>query len=177
MLLWLALPSYHQPACSTHLTSSRTEVSGKSGPYRPSEASPSLAVTGLALPYGLPRLFMHTTKNRDVSKAFPGPPSSGPHQSPTSALPVSAWHITMALSPPGASVPYVLYATETLWSTAPDSSVTWGMMANFWPVISLVKGFSGCELTIPVQLLASTLIWCQTRLNLGSAAGGVGGSC
>ncbi|KAI7205959.1 hypothetical protein KC324_g8 [Hortaea werneckii] len=56
-------------------------------------------------------LFTQTTKNLDMSNALapfspsPGPPSKGPHQSPTSALPVRAWQMTMALSPWGDSVP------------------------------------------------------------------------
>lgn len=97
-----------------YLTSSRMVVRGNSGPYRPSDGSPSLAVTGLAVPYGLPSAFMQTMKNLDVSNAFPGPPRSGPHQSLTSALPVRAWQITMALSPFGDSWPRVVYATGTL---------------------------------------------------------------
>lgn len=133
----------------TYFTSSFTVVRGNSGPYWPNDGSPSLAVTGLALPYGLPKLLMHTTKNLDISKAFPAPPSIGPHQSPTSALPVRAWHMTMALSPAGESMPYVLYATGTLRRTAPDSRANSGMMANVWSGISAANGFSGCSVTLP----------------------------
>src|SRR5256885_3845988 len=74
----------------THLTSSLMVVRGNSGPYLPKAGSPFLLVTGLALPYGLPRVFRQTTKNLVVSKAWPWPPKSGPHQSATSALPLRA---------------------------------------------------------------------------------------
>ncbi len=57
---------------------------------------------------------MHMMKNRETSNARPGPPSNGPHQSPTSALPVKAWQITMALSLFGDNLPVVLYASGTL---------------------------------------------------------------
>lgn len=110
--------------------------------------SPSLAVTGLAVPYGLPRLFMQTTKKRDRSKALPSPPSSGPHQSLTSALPVKAWQITIALSPLGDSLPLVVYATGTFWSLTPDSRVKEGMTAICWSGIKLANGFSACELVL-----------------------------
>lgn len=99
---------------ATHFTSSLMVVSGNSGPYGPFAVSLSLLVTGLAVPYGLPREFMQTMKNLDVSKALPGPPSSGPHQSDTSALPVRAWQITIQLSRSGDSLPLVVYATGTL---------------------------------------------------------------
>ena len=66
------------------------------------------------MPYGLPKLFMHMIKNLEISKALPGPPNSGPHQSPTSALPVNAWQMTMALSLFGDNLPFVLYASGTL---------------------------------------------------------------
>ncbi|KAK3994847.1 transcription factor/nuclear export subunit protein 2-domain-containing protein [Cladorrhinum sp. PSN332] len=92
----------------TYRTSSLMVVRGNSGPYCPLDGSPSLAVTGLAVPYGLPRLFMQTMKKREVSKARPGPPRRGPHQSLTSALPVRAWQITMALSPSGLRAPLVV---------------------------------------------------------------------
>ena len=81
------LPFWHP---DTYLTSSRIVVRGNSGPYLPNAGSPSLLVTGLAVPYGLPKLFMHITKNLETSKALPGPPIKGPHQSLTSALPESA---------------------------------------------------------------------------------------
>jgi len=128
----------------THFTSSLMVVSGNSGPYRPFVGSPSLHVTGLALPYGLPRLFMHMTKNREISKARPGPPSSGPHQSLTSALPVRAWQITMALSRFGDSVPLVLYASGALYRVTPDSRVKDGIMAMVWSGMRAANGFSGC---------------------------------
>lgn len=96
------------------MTSSLIVVSGNSGPYRPCAESPFLYVTGLAVPYGLPKLFMHMIKNLEISKALPVPPNSGPHQSPTSALPVNAWQITMALSLFGDNLPFVLYASGTL---------------------------------------------------------------
>lgn len=92
----------------THFTSSLMVVSGKSGPYLPLDGSPSLYVTALALPYGLPRLLRQMTKNRVVSKAWPGPPRRGPHQSLTSALPLRAWQITKALLPSGDSFPLVV---------------------------------------------------------------------
>lgn len=128
----------------THLTSSRIVVKGNSGPYLSLLGSPSLAVTGLAVPYGLPRLFMQTMKNLEVSNTRPGPPRSGPHQSLTSALPVRAWQITMALSPLGDSLPLVVYAKGTLLNVTPDSSVKDGIMANSWSGIRLANGFSGC---------------------------------
>lgn len=59
--------------------------------------------------------------------------------------------MTIALSPSGASVPYVLYATGTLCSTAPDSSSTCGMIAIVWSGMSLLNGFSGCEVTLSVR--------------------------
>jgi hypothetical protein len=129
----------------THWTSSLMVVRGNSGPYWPLDGSPSLAVTGLAVPYGLPRLFMHTTKKRDVSKARPGPPSKGPHQSPTSALPVRAWQMTMTLSASGERVPLVVYATGTLERVTPDSRVKDGITAICWCGMSSANGFSGCE--------------------------------
>jgi hypothetical protein len=128
----------------THFTSSLIVVSGNSGPYMPFEGSPSFAVTGLALPYGLPRLFMHTTKNLEMSNDRPGPPSNGPHQSLTSALPVNAWQITIALSPFGDSSPLVLYANGTLYSVTPDSRVNSGIIAICCSGIRLANGFSGC---------------------------------
>jgi hypothetical protein len=63
----------------------------------------------------------------------------------------------MALSPPGASVPYVLYATGTLCNTPPDSRSTCGIIANVWSGMSLLYGFSGCAVTLSVQLLAVTV--------------------
>lgn len=129
----------------THWTSSRIVVKGNSGPYLPLDASLSLAVTGLADPYGLPRLFMQTMKNLDVSKTLPGPPSSGPHQSLTSALPVRAWQMTMALSPFVLSFPRVVYATGTLRRVAPDSSLNSGIMAICWSGIRAANGFSGWD--------------------------------
>jgi hypothetical protein len=113
----------------SYFTSSRMVVRGNSGPYIPLLGSPSFAVTGLALPYGLPKLLRQTTKNLDMSNALPEPPSSGPHQSLTSALPVKAWQITMTLSQLALSLPRWLYATGTLRKVTPDSSVKEGMMA------------------------------------------------
>lgn len=72
---------------------------------------------------------MQITKNLEMSNDRPGPPSKGPHQSLTSALPVKAWQITMALSPAGDSFPLVLYASGTLCNVTPDSSVKEGTMA------------------------------------------------
>jgi hypothetical protein len=114
---------------SAYLTSSLIVVKGNSGPYLSFWGLPSLHVTGLALPYGLPRLFMQITKNLDISNARPGPPSRGPHQSLTSALPVKAWHMTIALSRFGESFPLVLYARGTLCNVTPDSRVKEGMIA------------------------------------------------
>lgn len=74
----------------SYLISSLMVVKGNSGPYLSFCRFPPLHVTGLALPYGLPKLFIHITKNLEISKARPGPPSNGPHQSLTSALPVKA---------------------------------------------------------------------------------------
>ena len=120
-------------------------VKGNSGPYRPCFGSPSMLVTGLALPYGLPRLFKHTMKNLVMSNAFPDPPISGPHQSATSALPERAWHMTKALSPFGDNVPRVVYATGTLCNSTPDSRVNEGTMAMCWSGMRVAKGFSGCR--------------------------------
>ncbi len=61
-------------------------------------------------------------KSVEGSRA-PSGPMSAPHQSATSADPVSAWHTSTALSRVGASVPHVWYATVTRGSTAPDSTV------------------------------------------------------
>lgn len=91
---------------------------------------------------------MQTTKKRDTSKALPWPPSNGPHQSLTSALPVKAWQMTMALSPSGDSLPLVVYATGTCWSVTPDSSVKDGMTAICWSGIKLANGFSACEVIL-----------------------------
>ena len=129
---------------SAHFTSSLIVVSGNSGPYLSLSGFPSLHVTGLALPYGLPRLFMQMTKNLEISNARPGPPSKGPHQLLTSALPVKAWHITIALSRFGESFPLVLYASGTLCKVTPDSSVNDGIVAMVWSGIRDAKGFSGC---------------------------------
>lgn len=129
-------------------------------------------MTGLALPYGLPKLFMQTTKNLDVSKALPGPPSRGPHQSPTSALPVSAWQMTMALSRPGDRVPYVLYATKTFWRTTPDSSSNSGTIAKVWSGIRPENGFSGWDVTLPEQLLDSAFGIVGLRHKVVAGAGG-----
>lgn len=118
-------------------------VSGNSGPYLSFAGSPSLAVTGLAVPYGLPRLFMQTMKKREVSNALPGPPRRGPHQSLTSALPVRAWQMTMALSPLALSFPRVVYATGTFLRVTPDSRVKEGIMAICWSGMRAAKGFSG----------------------------------
>ncbi len=123
-------------------------VNGNSGPYLSCVGSPSLQVTGLALPYGLPRLFKQITKNLVKSNALPGPPIKGPHQSLTSALPVKAWQITIALSPFGDSLPRVLYAIGTLCRMTPDSRVNDGMTAMDCSGISLAKGFSGCVVTL-----------------------------
>ena len=89
-------------------------------------------------------LFMQMIKNLEISKALPGPPNSGPHQSPTSALPVNAWQITMALSLFGDNSPFVLYARGTLRRVTPDSRVNEGIMAMFWSGINSENGFSGC---------------------------------
>jgi hypothetical protein len=62
--------------------------------------------------------------------------------------------MTMALSPLGASVPYVLYATGTLCNTPPDSRSTCGIIANVWSGMSLLYGFSGCAVTLSVRLSA-----------------------
>lgn len=126
------------------MTSSRMVVRGNSGPYLSFLGSPSFAVTGLAVPYGLPRLFKHTTKNLETSKALPLRPSRGPHQSPTSALPVRAWHMIMALSAPGDKFPRVVYATGTLRRVTPDSKVNSGMIAIRCSGMRAAKGFSGC---------------------------------
>lgn len=127
-----------------YLTSSRIVVNGNSGPYISFPGIPSLYVTGLALPYGLPKLFMQITKNLEMSNALPGPPNKGPHQSLTSALPVKAWHMTIALSRFGESFPRVLYASGTFSSVTPDSSMKEGIMAMVWSGIKAAKGFSGC---------------------------------
>lgn len=111
----------------TYRTSSRIVVDGKSAPYQPWEKSPFLAVTGLAVPYGLPRLFIQTTKNLSVSNAFPGP-RSGPHQSLTSALPDNAWQMIMTLLAFGDSLPQLMYATGTFLISTPDSSVKVGIV-------------------------------------------------
>jgi hypothetical protein len=87
---------------------------------------------------------MHMTKNLEISKDRPGPPSKGPHQSLTSALPVKAWQITIALSPFGESLPLVLYANGTFCNVTPDSSVKDGIMAMVWSGIKDANGFSGC---------------------------------
>lgn len=126
----------------TYRTSSRIVVKGNSGPYLPLPASPSLAVTGLAVPYGLPKLFMQTTKKRDTSNALPLPPSSGPHQSLTSALPVRAWQMTIALSASGDKFPLVVYATGRFRRVTPDSRVNSGMIAISWSGIKAANGFS-----------------------------------
>lgn len=102
-----------------------------------------MAVTGLAVPYGLPRLFMQTMKNLDVSKTRPGPPNKGPHQSLTSALPVRAWQMTIALSAFGERMPRVVYATGTLRSVVPDSRVNSGIIAICCSGINAANGFSG----------------------------------
>lgn len=114
----------------TYFTSSLIVVSGNSGPYWPSCGSPLMFVTGLAVPYGLPKLFRQTMKNLVTSKARPAPPIKGPHQSLTSALPDNAWHMTIALSPFSESFPRVLYATGTLCKMTPDSRVKEGTIAN-----------------------------------------------
>lgn len=51
----------------------------------------------------------------------------------------------MALSPFGESVPRVVYATGTLWSVAPDSSVNEGITAICWWGMRAANGFSGCD--------------------------------
>jgi hypothetical protein len=132
-----------QKLINSHLTSSRTVVSGNSGPYRPCVGSPSLFVIGLPLPYGLPKLLKHTTKNLEVSNALPSLPSSGPHQSETSALPVKAWQMTMALSPAGDSLPKCLYAIGTFRRTAPDSNSKDGTMTIDCEGTRSARGFSG----------------------------------
>ena len=55
-----------------------------------------------------PSMLAHTTKYSPVSTGLPGPTSS-PHQLPTSALPVSAWHTTTQLPRAPSSAPYVRY--------------------------------------------------------------------
>lgn len=119
-------------------------VSGNSGPYLSRLGSPSKLVTELAVPYGLPKLLRHKMKNLVKSNARPVGPIRGPHQSLTSALPVKAWHMTMALSPVGESLPRVVYDTGTLWSVTPDSRVKSGTIAIFWCGMREAKGFSGC---------------------------------
>lgn len=107
-------------------------VSGNSGPYLSRLGSPSNLVTELALPYGLPKLLRHTMKNLVKSKARPVAPIKGPHQSLTSALPVKAWHMTMALSPVCDSLPRVVYDTGTFRRVTPDSRVKFGIIAICW---------------------------------------------
>lgn len=133
-------------------------VRGNSGPYLSFLGSPSLLVTGLALPYGLPRLFMQITKNLEISKALPGPPSSGPHQSLTSALPVNAWQMTITLSRFGDNVPLVLYANGALYNVSPDSRVKDGTMAICWSGIRAAKGFSGCCCVLSWTYSAAVLV-------------------
>lgn len=152
----------------THFTSSLIVVRGNSGPYRPKDGSPSLAVTGLAVPYGLPKLFMQTMKKRVSSNACPGPPSKGPHQSLTSALPVNAWQITMALSRPGESCPLVVYATGTLYNVIPDSRVNSGITANCCSGIKAAKGFSGCWCVLSCRYSVTVLV---RRYRLGLKRG------
>lgn len=130
--------------CLPYLTSSRIVVRGNSGPYLPLLGSPSLAVTGLAVPYGLPRLFIQTIKNLDISKARPGPPIRGPHQSLTSEEPVNAWQMTIALSLFEDKLPLVVYATGTFFKVTPDSRVKEGIMTISWSGIKAANGFSGC---------------------------------
>lgn len=101
---------------------------------------------------------MQTTKKRETSKARPLPPSSGPHQSLTSALPVSAWQITMALSPSGDNLPLVVYATETFCRVTPDSRVKDGMIAISWSGIRVAKGFSGCDWILSCMYSATGLL-------------------
>lgn len=126
-----------------YFTSSLIVVRGNSGPYRSRFGSPSTAVTGLALPYGLPKLLRQTIKNLVMSKALPEPPIKGPHQSATSALPDRAWHMTRALSPFGDSLPRELYAIGTLRRVTPDSRVNEGTIAMCWSGMREAKGFSG----------------------------------
>jgi hypothetical protein len=66
--------------------------------------------------------------------------------------------MTMALSPPGASVPYVLYAIGTLCNTPPDSRSICGIIANVWSGMSLLYGFSGCAVTLSVRLSAGVVL-------------------
>lgn len=106
-------------------TSSRMVVEGKSAPYHLSAGFPFLAVTGLAVPYGLPRTFMQITKNLSVSKVCPGP-RRGPHQLSMSALPERAWQTTITLSAREERVPNVMYATGTLCISTPESSIKEG---------------------------------------------------
>lgn len=87
---------------------------------------------------------MHITKNLEISKALPGPPRRGPHQSLTSALPVKAWHITIALSRLGDNFPLVLYANGILCKVSPDSKVKDGIIAIVWSGMRDANGFSGC---------------------------------
>lgn len=146
-----------------YLTSSLIVVNGNSGPYLSFSGSPSLHVTGLALPYGLPRLFMQMTKNLEISNARPGPPRRGPHQSLTSALPVNAWHITIALSRSGESSPLVLYASGTLRIVTPDSNVKEGMIAMDCSGIRAENEFSDCccvlSWTYSVTITFGGLLW------------------
>lgn len=154
---------------STHLTSSRIVVKGNSGPYCPRAGSPSLFVTGLALPYGLPRLFRQIMKNLVTSKARPGPPINGPHQSATSALPLRAWHMTRALSLFSESWPRVVYATGTFLRVTPDSRVKEGTMAKSWSGTSCAKGFSGWPLVLSTGFSSRSTM---TRPRRGGACAG-----
>ena len=126
---------------------------------------------------------MHITKNLETSKARPGPPKSGPHQSLTSALPVKAWHITMALSRFGESFPLVLYARGIFCNVTPDSSVKEGMIAIVWSGIKAANGFSGCCCVLSYSYSATnSFVWRGNfgeRLTISWEAGAIGlrGSC
>lgn len=80
-----------------------------------------------------------------MSNARPGPPRSGPHQSLTSAEPVSAWQMIIALEPSALRTPRVEYATGTFRRTSPDSSVKEGIVAIVCVGIKDAKGFEDCD--------------------------------
>lgn len=61
-----------------------------------------LRVTGDDVPYGEARMLQQTMKKWRGSNTRPAP-SSGPHQSLTSADPVKAWHTTSAARIPAMS--------------------------------------------------------------------------
>lgn len=97
-------------------------------------------MSGEAEPYGDPRRLPQKTKYRVKSKAFPGP-NKGPHQSSTSLLPESAWHMTKTLSRFLLRTPQVLYAISHFSRTWPESRVRDEINANFWSDIRSTYGF------------------------------------